>query len=291
MSSPRFSVIIPAYNCAEFVGRAIRSALEQTLPPLEILVVDDGSKDDTARVVSEFPAPVRLIRQANGGPSAARNRAAREARGDWLAFLDADDLWRPEKLERQASMTGPEDVGLVQAQVPGFTFNKVESIGFERLWESNCVATSTAVIRKTAFEQAGRFPEDLRWSEDYYLWMRVASLGWRILIYPEDLIEYCPPENSLTQNIEKFALAEIRCVEKMGRERNLGDGVIRMRKIEAYAIHARGLFFRRDMAGARRLLNEGVRKERSPRLLLYRLGATRAGELLLNLRRLMRGES
>jgi len=101
------SVIIPSYNSAEVLPAAIESVLAQTLPPDEIIVVDDGSAPDadgldrTAEACATYFKHVRLIRQANGGASAARNTGIARARGDWLAFLDADDVWEPEKLETQ----------------------------------------------------------------------------------------------------------------------------------------------------------------------------------------------
>jgi len=95
------SVVVPTYNGATLVADAVRSILSQTVPPQEILVVDDGSTDDTPDVCATFPAPVRYIRQSNGGVSAARNRGIAEARGDWIALADADDVWLPTKLEVQ----------------------------------------------------------------------------------------------------------------------------------------------------------------------------------------------
>ena len=95
------TVIIPAYNGAAYIARAVESALAQTHKPLEVLVVDDGSTDRTAEIVAAMPPPVRLIRKENGGPASARNLGAREAKGNWLALLDADDLWQPVKLETQ----------------------------------------------------------------------------------------------------------------------------------------------------------------------------------------------
>src|SRR6266550_4530573 len=95
------SVVVPTYNGATLVADAVRSILSQTVPPREILVVDDGSTDDTPEVCAKFPAPVRYIRQPNGGVSAARNRGIAEARGDWIALADADDVWLPTKLEVQ----------------------------------------------------------------------------------------------------------------------------------------------------------------------------------------------
>lgn len=102
MAPPRFSVIIPAYNAAGFVGRAIDSVLAQTWPAHEILVVDDGSVDDTAQVVAAYDGRVRYLRQDNAGVSAARNAGGMAASGDWLAFLDADDWYYPDRLKWHA---------------------------------------------------------------------------------------------------------------------------------------------------------------------------------------------
>jgi hypothetical protein len=109
MKGPRFSVIIPAYNAAAFVARAIDSVLAQTWPAHEILVVDDGSSDDTAQVVARYGAPVRYLRQDNAGVSAARNAGARAATGDWLAFLDADDWYYPERLRWHGEWIARDD--------------------------------------------------------------------------------------------------------------------------------------------------------------------------------------
>src|SRR3972149_3633636 len=95
------SVVIPCYNGAVYLHETIESALAQTHSPLEVLVIDDGSTDDSAAIADSFGSPVRVIRQTNQGESVARNRGIDEARGDWIAFLDSDDVWNPTKLERQ----------------------------------------------------------------------------------------------------------------------------------------------------------------------------------------------
>src|SRR4051812_13046945 len=102
-AKPTISVVIPCYNGALYLRETLESALAQNYAPLEILVVDDGSEDDSAAIAESCGAPVRVIRQPNQGESVARNRGIDEARGDWVAFLDADDLWEPEKLERQVA--------------------------------------------------------------------------------------------------------------------------------------------------------------------------------------------
>lgn len=108
MTPPRFSVVIPVFNGAAYVGRAIESALDQTYAAHEILVVDDGSVDDTAEIVGGYGDRVRLLRQANAGVSSARNLGAQTARGDWLAFLDADDWYYPDRLARHAELIRDE---------------------------------------------------------------------------------------------------------------------------------------------------------------------------------------
>ena len=101
---PRFSVIIPAYNSATTLTRAVESVLCQSYPAHEIIVIDDGSTDNTTEVARGFGEQVRLLRQANAGVSAARNRGAECATGDWLAFLDADDWYYPDRLSLHAGM-------------------------------------------------------------------------------------------------------------------------------------------------------------------------------------------
>lgn len=104
--TPSFSVVVPTYNRAGLLGEAVRSVLAQSNPPLEVLVVDDGSTDETPQVASRFPEPVRYLRQENAGVSAARNRGIEEARGDVVAFLDSDDVWQPEKLAVHEAVHG-----------------------------------------------------------------------------------------------------------------------------------------------------------------------------------------
>ena len=107
MHNPSISVVIPCYNAAQFLGETLDSVLGQTYTPLEVIVVDDGSTDDSAAIAESYGPPVRVICQENQGESVARNRGIQEARGDWIAFLDADDVWMPTKLERQTEMIEP----------------------------------------------------------------------------------------------------------------------------------------------------------------------------------------
>lgn len=185
--NPSFSVLMPAFNSRATIARALRSALGQTLPPQEIVVVDDGSTDGTAGLVqSEFGDRVTLIRQSNAGPSAARNRAARHAAAPWLAFLDSDDEWLPEKLERQARHIAahPESVlcatGYLTRREDGSEFPCPLEAGMSRqaILEALSLKTffllSTVAIRRQEFLALDGFLERLHCSEDRDLWTRVA---------------------------------------------------------------------------------------------------------------------
>ncbi|MEI8064356.1 MAG: glycosyltransferase family A protein, partial [Verrucomicrobiota bacterium] len=101
---PAFSVVIPAYNAQDYLGAAIESVLNQTLPPLEIIVIDDGSTDDTRERLRIYEGRIRYYRQKNQGIGASRNFGISFAKGDWIALLDADDVWHPRKLECQSAV-------------------------------------------------------------------------------------------------------------------------------------------------------------------------------------------
>lgn len=185
------SVIIPAFNRRDFLREALRSVFDQTSPPLEVLVVDDGSTDGTAATVeSEFPA-ARILSQPNQGPSAARNLGIRSARGEWLAFLDSDDLWHPRKLERQVAELARRpryriaytDEIWIRRGVrvnPGKVHRKYSGWIFHRCLPLCIISPSSVIIHREIFEEAGRFDEALPVCEDYDLWLR---LGARYPIY------------------------------------------------------------------------------------------------------------
>lgn len=202
------SVIIPAFNSARFIGEAIDSVLRQTRPADEIIVVDDGSTDHTRDVINTLP--VKCIAQKNAGPSAARNTGMQHSRGDFIAFLDADDLWLPEKLSLQME-------AFQKYPNAGFSFSTVWNLYdgnnpkisqtpyhppqlerwlrrtpargavaygsvYELLLHKNCVATSSMVVRRNLIEQVGLFDVRLRGSEDYDYWIRLARLSPAIFI-------------------------------------------------------------------------------------------------------------
>ena len=175
---PSVSVIIPAYNAAAHIARAIDSVLAQSTPPLEIIVVDDGSTDDTAELVARRYPQVTCVRQDNRGCGQARNTGCTAARGDWLAFLDADDAWLPAKLEKQLALSVDPRVAVVNARrATRLGFELGTAISFDTLWHSNVLIVSSTLVRRGAFEAVGGFWAE-RYCEDYHLWLRLAGTGW-----------------------------------------------------------------------------------------------------------------
>lgn len=283
---PLVSVLIPAYNAASCVSRAIESVLAQTVPALEILVVDDGSADHTAEVVERFGAPVRLLRQENAGPAAARNHAAREAHGEWLALLDADDAWLPRKLELQLPYTTKERVGLVHCWGPPGGGAPPEQITFESLWERNCIVNSSALVRRKAFEAVGGFDEErsLISVEDYNLWLRLLADGWEAATCPEQLHEYTPAPGNLSRQFERFARAELTNLVKLEQLPAVTPEMLHRKRLAIYEEYGRHLFHYRELAAARRWLFVPLQTEPSPQRLAWWL-ATFAPTALLDWRR------
>jgi glycosyltransferase involved in cell wall biosynthesis len=206
-----FSIIIPVYNRQQWIGRAIRSVLEQTYGEWELLVVDDASQDDTPALVRrEFGAAVRLIElPKNVGVSAARNRGIKEARGEWLAFLDSDDEWLPHKLEKQraALLASPREIChtdevWVRNGVRVNPHKHHQKYGGDIFFKalSLCVMSpSSIVIHRRVFEEVGLFDEALPACEDYDLWLRIAA-RYEVFYQEEKLIiKYGGHEDQLSQ--------------------------------------------------------------------------------------------
>lgn len=195
------SVIIPLYNKAASIGATLASVLAQTVQPLEVIVVDDGSTDGSAeRAEALATQGVRVVRQTNGGVSRARNRGAAEAQGTHLAFLDADDRWEPEFVERMmASIEQLPDCGLYttayrvegsdgRSGVRCATKSGVADF-FEQVKEGFVALPSASVVMREAFESTGGFPAGMKLCEDSYLWVKIADQH-PICFIDEPLVTY-----------------------------------------------------------------------------------------------------
>lgn len=231
------SAIIPAYNAAETLPRAIDSALNQTHPSIEIIVVNDGSTDDTERLVAEQYPQVRYHYHENRGLAGTRNVAAGLARGDLLAMLDSDDAWMPTKIERQVQVLRdrPEAAAVschrvrVRVDAAGHELSRrpsphadgeLQEIGFfEEFW-GNKVCGPAVMIRRAAFEKHGGYDATMLAVEDLDLWLRLIAAGDRVFVLREPLYLFYERPGSLRTQLEKVEPAWARVLEKWDPDRN-----------------------------------------------------------------------
>lgn len=195
----KISVIIPAYNSAAFITDAVRSILDQSQPVNEIVIVDDGSTDATQTVVESLSGPIIYIKQPNQGPSTARNTGIDAAKNDWIAFLDADDQWTPNKIERQLNVLQnyPELVLIAgdMAEIDNDDHILTESVldkhhllrkfqelenrpipnALAELVTKNFIPTGTVLVKKSALLEAGCFNPSIRFGEDLECWSKIAA--------------------------------------------------------------------------------------------------------------------
>ena len=234
-SEEKVSVIIPTYNRETTIARAIRSVIDQTWPNFEIIVVDDCSTDHTREIVEGIGDDrIRYIYlEQNGGASRARNTGIRHAECEYIAFLDSDDEWLPEKLEKQMHemLRMPEQVGVVYCRMwarqegrdpivcPPLSMGRERLAGnlLAELVEDNLIGTPAILARKKCLEQVGGFDERLRCLEDWDMVCRIAE-QWEIGFVDEVLAEVHYSAGSVTSNIRGHFEARCRLI---GRYRHL----------------------------------------------------------------------
>lgn len=182
------SVVIPTFNRGAAIRKTLDSVLAQTLAPLEILVVDDGSTDGTADwIAAHYGEKIRLIRQKNGGVARARNRGWRAASGDWIAFLDHDDTWHPQKIERMSGALGNPNVGVavcrwreVENEIAARQSPSVRAKNaFPWLfgWNNPIVSMSVPLVRRDLLLEIGGFDARCAPADDWDLWLRLAKIS------------------------------------------------------------------------------------------------------------------
>jgi glycosyltransferase involved in cell wall biosynthesis len=201
----KISVVIPTYNHAQWLSESIESALNQTLQPYEIIVVDDGSKDNTKEVVSRYR--VKYVYQQNAGLSAARNKGIEVAIGDWIALLDADDVWMPAKLERQVAAIGDEEFCYcattrffpdARTEEPECFFGED---ALKTLRHHNFIDPSSVLAKREAFLKVGGFNREMPAGEDWEMWLKLANVSTFVGV-PERLLRYRVLGNSMSKNPE-----------------------------------------------------------------------------------------
>ncbi|MFP5270927.1 glycosyltransferase family 2 protein [Coleofasciculus sp.] len=233
ISHPLVSVIIPAYNAEAFLEKTLKSVLSQTYKNIEVLVVDDGSQDRTAEIVYSFAQQdrrVTLLQQPNSGVAAARNLAIQYAKGEFIAPIDADDIWYPHNLEKQVQciMEADASVGLVYAwsveiDEEDFISGGFHSYNYEGevygilVYRNFLGNASAALIRRSCIEKVGDYNCDLRLQEaqgceDWDLYLRIAEC-YQVRVVPEFLIGYRQLTNSMSRNYQSMAKSQSLVLE------------------------------------------------------------------------------
>ena len=231
----RASLIIPTYNHARFVGAAIDSALAQTVNAVDVIVVDDGSTDETGAVLARYAGRVRVLRQENRGLSAARNAGLAAARGTFVSFLDADDVMAPTKLAAQLEVLERSpaigwtycDV-LMEMVATGATARASERFGyaaraldgwlFPELIHGNFIPAIAPLVRRTALEAAGGFDERLTALEDWDMWLRLSLIA-EARYTPAVLVTYRIRPGGMSEDRARMDRSRFLVLDKINRTR------------------------------------------------------------------------
>jgi glycosyltransferase involved in cell wall biosynthesis len=227
-TAPSVSVVIPTYNNGAFVASAVESASHQELRPAEIIVVDDGSTDGTADALHRYRESIRYITQPNSGPAVARNRGVAAAHSEWIAFLDADDVWLPHKLQQQVQcMEANPSAGLIHSafllwdpctderQPPNPERHKFAGRCYPYFFFGNGVLPSTALVRKECVDAIGGFDESIRKAgvEDYDFGFRIAR-HCEFAYIEEPLVLYRRHQQNASKQMVHMLDGQIRVIMK-----------------------------------------------------------------------------
>lgn len=256
MSPDKVSVIIPTYNRRDLIQRALQSVFAQTYRDFEILVVDDGSTDDTGAVIGATPG-VRYLFQENAGAAKARNLGIRQARAGLIAFLDSDDVWRPEFLETQvevldrncevALVCARSAVGKKTSRYFPLTQDLIVGDLYPKLYKESFMRTPAVVVRRSCLLAVGGFNETYPWSEDQDLWLRIAK-QYRIAYVNRCLVSIGRQEDNisadLTRPLEVHLRVALEVLERNFDPSRIPGTVYRERVAKRYMQFSR-LFFAR----------------------------------------------
>ncbi len=231
---PQISVVIPVYNRAQTIKRAIDSVLAQELLPDEIIVVDDGSTDKTPKVLYLYHSEIQVVTQKNMGVSAARNRGIAASEAKWVAFLDSDDEWLPDKLQKQLTFLQQHPrVRILQTEERWIRNNMRVNAGkkyakksgniFKSCLKTCIVSPSTVICERSLLDEMGGFDEKLPVCEDYDLWIRIAAKH-PIPLLPEALtIKYGGHPDQLSLSTPAMDRYRVQSLEKIFQEEKLSS--------------------------------------------------------------------
>ncbi|GKT27023.1 glycosyltransferase family 2 protein [Acidovorax sp. SUPP3334] len=237
---PRVSVVMPVYNAEATLQRALDSVRNQSLPPFEVICVDDGSRDGSVSLAERYdPAGafvLRVVKQpSNAGAAAARNRGLDMAAGEVIAFLDADDIWSPDKLWRQLETMCHQGLdligghsGVLAQEMPDFVLDSAPQplntrvVGLLPAMLSNPFHTSSVLVRRDA---CVRFPDNGQLSEDYALWLQLIATGWRCAYHSQQLSFMYKPafgSSGLSAQLWRMQRGELAALGAVGRAEHQG---------------------------------------------------------------------
>jgi len=227
MNKPLISVIIPVLNGERFIAEAIQSVLNQNYEPLEIIVVDDGSTDATADVVKSIPGNIRYHYQQNRGISAARNKGLEMAVGQWIAFIDADDVWLENKLKLQTAILSQNpEIELVIGFLLPLPFNEIDEVTNQQLSSGKtalALQLGSTLIRKSVFDNIGGFDTELKLAEDSDWFFRGMEAGIRVHVMQDTVQLYRQHASNITKdktNTNSFMLKAFK--KSLDRRRKSG---------------------------------------------------------------------
>ncbi|HKH42739.1 MAG TPA: glycosyltransferase [Solirubrobacterales bacterium] len=261
---PSFSVIVAAYNAAAFIGGAVASALTQTLPPLEVIVCDDGSGDDIEGALGAYGDQTTILRREHGGEGAAKNTAARAASGEFVVILDADDVFLPDRLEALGELASARpdlDILTTDAWVEagGRAVGRAYNVGWRfevadqrrGILERNFVF-GHAAVRREALLRAGGFDESILWTTDWDCWIRMIFAGSRVGLVDQPLARYRLHPEALSSRRAAMLGGRLMTLEKA---RSL-DLTSEERRVLERTIEARGR--EAELEEARQALRDGA---------------------------------
>lgn len=237
------SVVIPTYNRVTFLKDAIDSVFAQTFQSFELIVVDDGSTDDMSGLLLSYGSKIKVIKKANKGPSAARNRGVKAAKGEWIAFLDSDDVWKPDKLEKQVQFIKDNpDIKICQTEEiwirNGKRVNPRKKHEMHSGWiYEQClplciVSPSSVMIHKDVFEKVGLFDETMLACEDYDLWLRIAPYFPICLVREKLIVKQGGHEDQQSRKIASLDCLRIKAIVKSLESGNLNEGQYEAARLE-----------------------------------------------------------
>lgn len=235
------SVIIPNYNYGRFLSEAIDSVLAQTYRNIEIIVVDDGSTDDSLKILADYEKKgIKVIIQKNNGVGAARNSGAAKSKGEFIAFLDADDIWLPTKIERQLKQF-TDEIGLVTCGMREFDSSTKKTLSYFMskktdwtvreilLLDYPVVSGSAIMVRRSAFEAVGGFDErkEMHPTEDWEFFYRLARVA-QVFFVPEVLVEYRNHGNNGHLNVPRYERSMLIAYDKIFK--NTDESTLKLKR-------------------------------------------------------------